>query len=182
MKKLTPSERRMVMICAIVVVVGAVVLMSPPATTGKKLLTAAQAVTKREDLDRKIKLLRKETDELKPHIDALTYTEAPEVVVPKVIRTLQKCAVDSGIHIREVKPLRAKKFIGVIKVPLNVRFTCEFGKSVPFLYRVEAPENKIVVDKFTVTASDPKKHTVDVDVEVDLFTQGNGAASEGSGG
>lgn len=182
MKKLTPSERRMVIICVIVVIIGAVLIMNPPAQTGKKLLTAAQAATKREDLDRKIKLLRKETDELKPHIGALTYAEAPEVVVPKVIRTLQKCAGDSGIHIREVKPLRAKKYIGVTRVPLNVRFTCEFGKSVPFLYRVEDPENKIVVDKFTVTASDPKTHMVDVDVEVVLFTQGNGAASEGSGG
>jgi hypothetical protein len=80
-----------------------------------------------------------------------------------------------------IKPLRSKKVAGVTKETLSVRFTSEFGKTVPFFYRVEDPAGRLVVEKFNLTASDPKSRTVDVDAQIALFTKSDAAAPTAAG-
>src|SRR5262249_4428040 len=116
-----------------------------------------------------------ETARLKPALEKLVYKDSPEQVVPAVIKKLQTVAKESGIHLREIKPLRARNLATVIKVPMTVRFTGQFGQSVPFLYKVEDPAGKLVVEKFNVTVSDPKIKTVDVEVQIALYTQAAGS-------
>jgi hypothetical protein len=66
---------------------------------------------------------------------------------------------------------------------LSARFTSEFGKAVPFFYRIDDPSGKLVVEKFDVTCADPKSRTVDVEVQVALYTvAGAGPSSAGTAG
>src|SRR5436190_1211847 len=59
----------------------------------------------------------------------------------------------------------------VMKVPLTLRFSSRFDQSIPFLYNVEDPTGKLVVEKFNITMSDPKSKTVDVEVQIALYTE-----------
>jgi Tfp pilus assembly protein PilO len=174
----TAGEKRLIVLCLVVLVVAVPVMLMPPSGPTKKLLTAQEARLKyRETVDQKI-LLDKDNDRLKPEIEKLVYKEPPDQLLPQAIRTLQAYAKESGIHLREIKPLRAKQTGALTRVPLSIRFTSGFDKTVPFLYRVEDPAGRIVVDKLNVSASDPKTRMVDVEAQVSLFTR---AAPAGSG-
>jgi hypothetical protein len=143
----------------------------PGGGDGKRLLSAREA---RQQYEAKLKQksdLDSNVDRVEPLMSQMVYTDAPEKLIPKVITTLQGYAKDSGIHLREIKPLRSKKVANLTKETLSVRFTSEFGKTIPFLYRVEDPAGKLVVEKFNLTASDPKQRTVDVDAQIALYTQ-----------
>jgi Tfp pilus assembly protein PilO len=173
-KQRTASEKRMLVICILVLAIGLPVLLIPSGGDTKKLLPASEARQKYEDTVLEKNLLTKDNDQLKPVIEKLVYKDAPEQLLPKIIKTLQGYAKQSGIHLREIKPLRAKVYGTVTRVPVSVRFTSEFGKSVPFLYQVEDPAGKLVVEKFNVTAADSKSKLVDVEVQIALYTQGTG--------
>ncbi len=176
----TASERRMIILCLIVVAVAVPLMLFPGSGGGKKLLSAKEA---RLQYDSKLKektQLETDNDRLKPLIDQSLYKESPEQLIPKVIRTLQGFAKDSGIHLREIKPLRSKRLGNVTKETLSVRFTTDFAKTVPFFYRVDDPAGRLVMEKFNLTASDPKTRTVDVDAQIALYTQSEAAAAEGS--
>ena len=177
----TPGERRMLVLGLIVLVVCVPLVLFPGGGSGKKLLSARDARQQYESKLKEKAQLEAEDEQIKPKMDQMVYTDPPEVLIPKVITTLQGYAKDSGIHLREIKPLRAKKVAGLTKETLTLRFTSEFGKTVPFFYRVEDPAGKLVVEKFNLTASDPKSRTVDVDAQVALFTQATDANASGIG-
>lgn len=172
-----PGEKRMLMLLMVVVVVAGYLLLTGGAPSGKKLLPAAMARQKYQDADLDRNKLEKEMEALKPRTAVMTYEEDPDAVVPTVVKKLQEVAAKTGIHIREIKPLRTRKMGTLTKVPMSVRFTTEFRKSIPFLYQIEAPEGKLVVEKVSITAPDPKKPTVELDVQVALFTRGGAAAA-----
>jgi hypothetical protein len=168
----SPSERRMMILGLLVIVIGVPLALFPGGATGKKLLSANDARLQYEKKLKQKAELESNMERVQPLMDQMVYSEAPEKLIPKVILTLQRYAKDSGIHLREIKPLRSKKVANLTKETLSVRFTSEFGKSVPFFYRVEDPEGKLVVEKFNLTASDPKSRTVDVDAQIAAYTQG----------
>jgi hypothetical protein len=167
----------MLVVCLIVLVVGVPLMLFPGGSSGKKLLTYAEARQQYEDKLKQKAQLEADNERIKPLMDQMVYAEAPEQLIPKVITTLQGYAKASGIHLREIKPLRSKKTAGVTKETLSVRFTSDFGKTVPFLYRVEDPAGKLVVEKFNLTASDPKSRAVDVDAQIALFTKADAAGA-----
>lgn len=171
----SPSERRMLLLCLIVVAIGIPLALFPGGSAGKKLLSAREARQQYESKVTQKAQLEADNERIRPLMDQMVYKEAPEQLIPKVITTLQGFARSSGIHLREIKPLRSKKTAGVVKEMLSVRFTSEFGKAIPFFYRVEDPAGKLVVEKFNLTASDPKSRTVDVDAQISLFTQADAA-------
>jgi Tfp pilus assembly protein PilO len=176
----TPSERRMLIVCALVIAVAIPLLLMPAGGTSKKLLPARQAslryqaaVKEKTDYDTRL-------DQIKPRIEQLVFNDPPEKLLPTVIRQLQDIGRASGIRFREIKPLRAKRFGDVTRVPVSVRFSSEFSKTVPFLYRVEDPAGKLVVDKFNVTASSNKTGQVDVEAHISLFTRAAAATETGA--
>src|SRR5262245_12907080 len=118
-----PRERALIVICAIAVIVGVPLLLLPPGGSNKKLLSADAARQKYKKLVSERTQYDQTIGRVKPEIAKMAYTERPEELVPKVIRDLQGYAKDSGIHIREIKPLRAKKIADLMKVPLTVRFS-----------------------------------------------------------
>ena len=163
-------EKVLIVACLVAVVIAVPMLLAPLPEANAKLLPAAKA---RQEYDNKVRdkeRMEAEVERLKPKIENLVYKEAPEKVLPRVIRSLQAQAKKAGIHLREIKPLRARKMITVTKVPVTVRFACRFDQSVPFIYAVEDPANKLVVEKFSISSPDSKSKTVDVEIQLALYT------------
>jgi Tfp pilus assembly protein PilO len=168
----------LLLLAVVVISVAGYLLLSPTSKGGRQLLSTAEARKRYVRAVQQRRVLEAESARFGPQLARMVYVEDPEKVVPPVIKELQKLAGTAGIHIREVKPLRSKRFASLTKVPLTVRFTCEFAQVIPFLYTVEDPNGRLVVEKFTIAASDPKSHTVDVEIQVALFTRGAGAPGE----
>jgi hypothetical protein len=172
----TASERRMLILCLIVAVACIPLVLTPPGGGNKKLLSATEASLKLKDATAERTRLAGETERMKPEIENMVFTDAPDQLIPQTIKTLQGYAKQSGLHLREIKPLRMRRMATVTKVPMSVRFTTgDFAKTaVPFLYRVEDPTTKMVIEKFNVTAADPKTRTVDVEAQIALYTKSSG--------
>lgn len=178
----TAGEKRMLVLCAIVLVVAVPLLLMPPGGSKKALLPAPVARQQYEEKLKQKETLDAEMTQVQPKIGHAVYTEPPEQLVPKVVRTLQGYAKDSGIHLREIKPLRTRKLGDLTKETMSVRFTSDFGKTVPFFYRVDDPAGKLIIEKFNVTAADPKSRSVDVEAQVALYTTAAPADSGKTGG
>lgn len=164
-------EKLLIALMAVAVIIGVPMALISPEKANGKLLSAANARQQYKKTETEMRVQDAETSRLKPALEKLVYKESPEQVVPAVIKSLQAVAKQSGIHLREIKPLRARRLATVTKVPMTVRFTSQFGQSIPFLYKVEDPIGKLVVEKLNVTVSDPKVKTVDVEVQIALYTQ-----------
>ena len=176
----TKSERGWIIVMGIAVAVGVPLLLLPAAGSSKKALSADEARQKYRLVVADKSRLDEESDQLTPEIEKLTYNDAPDKLLPETVRILLKCAKDSGIHIREIKPLRAKNYLTVTRVPVSVRFTTDFAKTIPFIYRVEDPATKLVVEKLNISAADVRSRSVDVEVQVALFTRADAPAASGS--
>lgn len=176
----TPRERILFVLCATVLVVAAWLLLTPPPSSGQKLLPAAVAHRQFDEAVRQKIAMDGDVDRLTPMINGMTYAEAPDALVPVMVKRLQERAKESSLHLREVKPLRVRKTASVTRVPVSVRFTTlDFSRSaVAFLYRVEDPADHFVVDKVSVTASDPKSRTVDVEVQVAAYSRSSSGPAE----
>lgn len=176
----TPSERRLLLICAVVIVVAAWLVLAPSNRGGVQLLSSAEADRKATEDALKTHQYRQEIERLAPEIKRLAYDKPPAEVIPSVVRTLQDMAKQSDLHLREIKPLRARRTGDMTRIPISVRFsTAAFNRSaVGFLYRLEDPASRMVVDKFTITAPDPKTRIVDVEVQVALYTRGGASATD----
>lgn len=176
----TVSERRMIIIGVIVLLVCIPLALTPPGGGGnKKLLSAEEASLKLKEANADVARRTDEINRMKPEIDKMVFTEPPDQLIPQTIKTLQGFAKQSGLHIREIKPQRMRRLATVTKLPMSVRFTTgDFAKTaVPFLYRIEDPATKMVVEKFNVTAADPKVRTVDVEAQIALYTLATPASS-----
>ncbi len=175
----SPRERWLIIIGLAVVGVAVWLVLAPTETRGRALLSSSEARKQyTEGLKRKTEFER-EMALLGPKVDTSTYKDTSEKVIPTVLKALHEQARLSGIRLREVKPLRPRQMGGVTKVTLTVRFTSEFGKAIPFLYNVEDPKGKLVVEKMNVASSDPKSRDVDIEVQVALFTSGGPAKPAG---
>ena len=166
----TKSEKTLLIGMVLVAIICIPILFAPSGSSKKGLLPEAEARLQYEKARTTIDQKSKEIIKLRPEVDRLTYKDAPESIIPAVIRSLQTTANASGIHIREIKPLRVRRVAGLTKVPLSVRFSCDFSKTVPFLYSAEDPANKLVIDRLNVTAPDAKSRMVDVEAHVAFFT------------
>lgn len=176
MQKLNRRERVMVLV-AVLFVLGAVILQLSPGsgkTTNAKLLTTDQAERQyRQDRNKYI-AMGQEQDDLAPRLQKIAYDDSAEQLIPKVVRELQLIAEKSGVHLQEVRPLRPKALpsgLGM-RIPLEVHFKATFQPYVVrFLYHVEDPTGRMVVDKVDVTSSEAKFKTVNVNAVISVFTR-----------
>jgi len=176
--KRNAREKFLLVVCALALVIGVPLLLIPSYSGNSKLPSAAEARLKYQSTVKQKDSMSAETDRVKPALDKAAYTDRPEQLLPQVIRSLQDTAKNSGVHLREIKPLRPRRIGTLTKVPLSVRFTGTFTKTIPFLYRIEDPSGRLVVEKFNVTTTDAKSRTVDVEVQVALYTQQAGTGSD----
>jgi type II secretory pathway component PulM len=177
----SPRERALVLLGVGVIAVAVWMILSPTDAGKRGLLPSSVAREQYSDGLKRKQGFDREVATLGPKVDTSTYKETSEKVIPVVLKVLHEQARAAGIHLREVKPLRPRQVAGLTKVTLTVRFTSEFGKAIPFLYGVEDPKGRLVVEKMNVAASDPKSRQVDVEVQVALFAAGAPPKVEGSG-
>lgn len=157
---------------------------SPGAANQKGQLSAADADKKTHDLELQNKVMIKEQDEMAPKIAQMSYTIPAEQLVPRVIRDLQSIAAKSGVHLREIKPIRGKKLKSNagVRVPIEVRFNSKLQPdAVHFLYHIEEADSRMVVDKINITSADPRFKTVDVSATITVFTTSLDGFSGGEG-
>jgi|SRR5579872_1241221 len=154
----------------------------------------------------KLNVRRLEQDEavLKPRVASRSYNQPAEALVPIVVANLQTAADRAGIHLREVRPLRPKTVtdeqdpaaapksatarvsrntthdvLGA-RVPVEVRFKAPFQPNVvKFLYELEDPAGRLVIDKISITSADARFKTVEVSAQITVFTQ-SAAGSSGT--
>ena len=129
--------------------------------------------------------LTNEVSDLTPMVNDLAYSLAPDELVPRTVKELQEIALKSGVHIREIKPVRPKLLPSGMgsSVPLEVHFLAPFQpNAMKFLYYVEDPAGKMVIDKLDVSSADPRRKTVEVSATVTVYTKViSGAGTSDSG-
>ena len=173
-----PRERVMLLLGLVVVIVGGWMGLAPGAGGGSSPLTAAQARAKADDIARQTRSLEADMKRVEPMLSSMVFEKSADAVVPETITLLQKLAKDSAVHLREVKPQRPRRLAGITRVPISVRYSTDFARTVPFLYKIEDPAGRLVVQRMNVTRSDPKSRLVDVEIEVVLYTRGSALGPE----
>jgi hypothetical protein len=195
----------------IVVVAGSLwYALSPSGTGGKtNLVPLEQARVKTGASKANVRKLQDEKAALEPNVRARAYAKPSEQLVPVVVGNLQSAAERAGIHLREVRPLRPKlitdemdpkaapKATGAraarsssavhevlgARVPVEVRFKAPFQPNVvKFLYDIENPAGKMVLDKISITSADAKFRTVEVSAQITVFTRSSVGTAGGDTG
>jgi len=175
-------EKALIVLGVVVIIVAAYLMMAPQTGYKQGMLSSAVARKQCEEAMRKKQEADAAIAALKPKLDTVAYRETSERVIPTVLNTLQQHAAKAGVHLREVKPLRPRQVGGATKVTLTVRFSSVFSKVIPFVYYVEDPQGKLVVEKMNISSPDPKSQQVDVEVQIALFTVEGSGAQEGKKG
>jgi hypothetical protein len=199
-------ERNMLIVC-VVFVAGALwfAFSSSGSTAGKtNLITLEQARSKTAESKANARRLETEQELIEPRVIERAYNKPAEDLVPVLIRDLQATAQRAGIHLREVKPLRPKlvtdeaeirtlgktarstqtthEILGA-RVPVEVRFRAQFQPNVVrFLYDIENPAGRMVVDKISITSADAKFKVVEVSAQITVFTRSTTGAAGGDSG
>lgn len=179
---ISPRDKRMIYIGVIVLVLIFAWNFLTPSTGAKStagMVPYAKA-TKDTEVNKhnEVRLTRELTD-LDPKVSGLAYNTPPDELVPRTVRDLQRIAAKSGVHIREIKPIRPRVLGSGMgsSVPLEVHFQAPFQpNAMKFLYYVEDPAGKMVVDKLDISSADPRHKTVEVSAQVTVFTRVTGAA------
>jgi len=170
----------------VVLVVLAWNFLVPPsgATSQKGMLSTPEARKKLAEAQTENKKMIADEARMDPGIEKMAYKIPAEQLVPRVIRDLQTIADKSGVHLREIKPIRGKalKSNAGVRVPVEVRFKAAFQPdAVRFLYHVEESDSRMVVDKINITSADPKFKTVEVSATITVFTTSLAGYSGGEG-
>ncbi len=160
--------------------------LSPPAaqTTQAGQLPTNQALSKLADVKKENTQMHAQLDKMEPSIEKMSYQLPAEQLLPRVIRDIQTMAAKSGVHLREIKPIRPKRLksgVGV-RVPVEVRFKATFQPdAVRFLYHIEEADSKMVVDKINITSADARFKSVEVSATITVFTTSLAGVAGGEG-
>ena len=184
---MSSRDKGLVALMIFVVLIGVVLKLLPSGAGGVgagKQLSLEDAQKQTTQGNKQYKLMDDEMKTLQPRIEHMTYTMPAEQLSATVTQDLYTLADKAGVHIREIKPLRAKtlKSGSIARVPLEVRFRAPFQPNVmKFLYMAEDPANKIVVDKVSITSTDTHLKSVDVAAQISVFTRSLTGSSSGGG-
>ena len=206
------KRREQVLVGFCVVVVAASVWFAlAPASSGTKANLVSLNEARRKTLESRNNAKKLQADKLaiEPQVKARAYDKPADQVVPIIVGNLQSAADRAGIHLREVRPLRSKivtdemdpkvvakttsgrsarasstthEVLGA-RVPIEVRFKAPFQPNVMrFLYDLENPAGRMVVDKISITSADAKFRTVEVSAQITVFTRSSSGTAGGDTG
>ena len=174
----TPNKRESFLIVAAIIVTIIAVWLSLPSSTASstrsKMIPLKEAQDKTLAARRAVSKMETDSMEIGGRVEKLVYEESAEELTPQIIEALQKIAEKSGVHIREIKPMKAKIVADGTgaRVPLEVRFRSNFQPNVvQFLYEVEDPAGKMSVEKINITSTDSKFKVVEVTAQITVFTK-----------
>jgi Tfp pilus assembly protein PilO len=170
----------------VVLIVLAINFLVPPSgpAAPKGMVSTADANKKLKDAQKENGQIIKDENRMDPEIAKMSYAIPADQLVPRMIRDLQTIADHSGVHLREIKPIRGKKLKSNagVRVPVEVRFKAPFQPdAIRFLYHVEEGGSRMVVDKINITSADPRFKSVEVSATITVFTTSLAGFSGGEG-
>lgn len=176
MRKLNRREIALLVVLGIVVIATAGLLGTPSGTAQKQktLLPAADATLKYKQDAAKYLAMANQQAALQKQAESLTYTKTAQRLVADEVAWLQKIAHESGVHIQELRPLTPLKVPDgqLATVPMEVRFEASFQPQVVrFLYSVEKPDGRMVLDRVDIAPQQTGSGDVAVTAQVAVFTQ-----------
>ena len=180
--QISPREKRLVYGGAVILIIILIWNFLSPSSAGPSMkgMVSLKEAQKNTDLNKRTQSrLAREVQELDPDINSKAYNSAPDQLVPTTVRELQKIALKSGVHIRDIKPVRSKVLASGMGagVPIEVHFLAPFQpNAMKFLYYVEDPAGKMVVDKLDISSADPRQKTVEVSALVTVYTRNTAGA------
>ncbi len=179
----TKRERNLVIIATIF---GVTILlwsfMNPPGKSAPKvaIISLEEANAKKKTALKSLASISQDQDKLTPKITAMAYDLPPDQLEPRIVRNIQDIALKANVHIREIKPIKARKLAdgNGSKVSMEVRFRAAFQPNVmKFLYLAEDPTGKLVVDKLSLISADARFRTVEVSAQIAVFTRSTAVSS-----
>lgn len=185
--KTNSRERMFVLIGGLIVVVTLLFnVLNPPKANGQKspLLSAEEAKHRKETALTELKTTIKEQERLQEHIVSLVSKRAPDEVIPRLIRDLQRIAKQANVHLTETKAQQRPRTLSTShleKVSVEIRLRAPFQPNVmQFFYLLEAPEGKMVIDNFRINQAEARLKTVDVSATISVYTRAvSSGANEG---
>jgi len=186
--QINAREKKLMVVASVILVLILIFNFLTPSSSGPstKGMVSLQKAKEGTDLNRRNETrLAREVKDLDPVIDTKAFNTSPDQLVPTTIRELQQIAAKAGVHIREVKPIRPKLLASTMgsSVPLEVHFLAPFQpNAMKFLYYLEDPAGKMVVDKLDISSADPRKKTVEVSAQVSVFTRNTAGAGTSDSG
>ncbi len=171
----TTREKVLVAFMVLVLLVAGYLTFSGGGSTssGAALLSTADARKKYDDGKVQYLALGKQDDFMQGKIAKWTTNESPGAIAPAMVTKLMSIAKQSGVHLDSIRPLRSQlsENGAVLRVPVQVDFKAPFHPNViQFLYRVEDPKGKLVVDHLDVHSGDTHFATINISARISTFT------------
>ncbi|HLV79780.1 MAG TPA: type 4a pilus biogenesis protein PilO [Chthonomonadaceae bacterium] len=174
----TKRERTLLLIAIIVVPIILIVNYLMPsghaAAGARALLPLSQANFKRDIETRTMARWREEEQQMQPQIARMSYDLPADQVVPQMVGDLQRIATRAGVHLGEIKPVKPDLLPSGAgaQVPVSVRFRAPLQpNTIRFLYEIEDPGGKFVVEKMDITSGDARFQTVEASAQISVFTR-----------
>lgn len=171
----TTREKVLVAVMVVILLVAGYMTFSGGGSSaaGGALLSAADARKKYEDGKVQYVALGKQDDAMQAKLAAWTSSDSPGAIAPAMVTRLMAIAKKSGVHLDSIRPLHSQltQNGAAMRVPVQVDFKAPFHPNViEFLYRVENPKGKLVVDHLDVHSGDTHFATINVSARISTFT------------
>lgn len=158
----------MMVLCALVVAIG-VPLAIPMGKSAGTLLSPAAAQTKLTSEQSQLASLHRQNATMRSLLTTTSYVGGPNAALPKIIEKLQADAKSAGIHIKEIKPIHPHIVDGVAKMAFDMNFNCSLGQALSFIYYLENPKGKLVIEKIALSTSETQNQQIQATIEVAAF-------------
>ncbi|HEV2474658.1 MAG TPA: hypothetical protein VGS41_18425 [Chthonomonadales bacterium] len=184
------TKRDMAAIAILIVFVIAVAVwlkLTPARSTAGKaaLLSVSDAVHKQEVERREMSRLQTEIGEMNPKVAAMSDQDDPESLTPRAVSKLEEVARRAGVHLEEIRPGKPQLLPSGAgeRISLDIKFEARFQpECIAFLYYVEEPAGRMVVDRLSLTSADARQKTVQVAARISTFTRSKSGSADQRGG
>lgn len=186
----TKRERNLVVLAVIVILIAVYFELSAPNSSSAKatgpLLPLSQAVKKYDNGKTQYVALGNEEDTLQPLINHLTSSKSADALSPIMASSIMDMAAKASIHISTLRPLSPEIVADgqAERVPIEIQFDAPFEpNSINFLYHLEDPKGRYVVDQVQLATHERHRNMVSVTARVSMFTTNvpqKGAQTNGS--
>lgn len=164
-------ERWFIIMMVISIITSVPFMFSSSSVLTKALLPANVARQKYQQAVLQNKEMVLEGKQMKQKLGAWTFHSKPDTLIPQLIDSLQKQSVKGGVHLMEIRPLRTIQNDQLATIPISIRCECPFDKAIAFLYYLEDPANKMVVDRVDISSSGTNANVVDMNAQIAAYTQ-----------
>jgi|YelNatPaOPRAMG01_1025707.scaffolds.fasta_scaffold02945_10 Tfp pilus assembly protein PilO len=164
-------ERWLIIMAVLSIVTSVPFMFTPTSGLTKALLPANVARQKYQQAVEQTTEMIQDGKRMRHKLSEWTFHSNPDALIPQLIDTLQKQSVKGGVHLMEIRPLRTIQNDKLAMIPISIRCECPFDKAIAFLYYLEDPSSKMVVDRVDISSSGTNSNLVDMNAQIATYTQ-----------